>query len=402
MTTATKIERAKELDRNATPGPWTAQADPDPRLASWGFRLTGPRTRDHDNSLDAMEPADGEFIAESRTLLPALAADLESAHQNLAHEKQQRACYQQEATSWRVDYHAVSANLATLQANFDTLSKRATEERERLKGELEAEHFQLLEAQAQLRDEQRAHQRAAVDRDDARHGLELETKQAKGHALKRWAAEQECDRLKKQLSQAGRDREATRELRQRIENLTRYDSHTAHSMISKEGGGFLRRADVLCLFDLALDSNPLEGGAEKAEPGLEFDTSGDILKVKTTKPAWLLELERLGCLIADILDGEAVSEPGDAERFKALGQLYNLRCIVLDGKGKAAVPREIVRYFFALWAYDYTATVDGNSVLLRCQEGHKTRVEREMFMLGIDERGAEILAHRDDKTENMP
>lgn len=166
-------------------------------------------------------------------------------------------------------------------ANCEKLGKNASAERERLKRELAEEHVQLVATQMELRDEQRAHQRAAVDRDDARHDL---AKMTSGTELWIKSPTTQLATAKEQLSRAERDKEA---MRGRIEGLRSY-KRVAGLMSPAEKGDWVLRDDVLYLF-----AKPLDGGAEKAEPTLELDTSGDILKVKTSKPAWPIELERL-------------------------------------------------------------------------------------------------------------
>jgi hypothetical protein len=260
--TTTKIERAKELDRNATPGPWS-HCDCGTCGLIWNaygeFNLAHADLRNDSGAICEDErQANGKFIAESRTLLPALAADLEAANQKLA----------------------------TLQANFDTLSKHASaeRERERLKGELneatrDRDTMTELNRTAEAEREEIRAELHAVDRDYVRKIAVLVS---------------DNKQLRSQLSQAERDREA---MRAKIEGLTRYDAHTAYSMISKSDGGFLHRGDVLRLFDRPARcrfdnctstathgpageafacwshagdwpeiAKPLEGGAEKAEP----------------------------------------------------------------------------------------------------------------------------------------
>lgn len=67
-----RVERARELDREASQGPWTAsQGAVDGIISGPDFVFT------IDGNEHARSWADSRFIAESRTLLPALAADCE-------------------------------------------------------------------------------------------------------------------------------------------------------------------------------------------------------------------------------------------------------------------------------------------------------------------------------------
>ena len=89
-----------------------------------------------------------------------------------------------------------------------------------LRRELEDEHHQVLELRAQLRDEEIAHRKAAVDRDEARHELEKERRHhqdslrilaevqdeskrwedsSQDHAQTKEEREEEIDRLKSEL-----------------------------------------------------------------------------------------------------------------------------------------------------------------------------------------------------------
>lgn len=298
MTNAQKrIERAKELDMNATHEPW--HVDEDCVLDQWDQAVA-----------ETYFPGDTEFIAESRTLLPALAADLEKA----------------------------LAEIERLRKNRDALA----------------------------------------------HGEK--------QALAMMGQAQE------KLAQAERDKAAMRE---GIANLTRYDSHTAHSMISKDGGGFLHRGDVLALFD-----KPLQG-------------EGSAVAVPSEKaPApWIAELDRLAAAIET--GGEAAAAV-DRGLYTKLVSLYGLRCVALHGQGEAEAPRAVLEEYKKGWpesrkAIDFsqrwTCVRDDGGFApearinrLRVQSATDTFwTFCETMLENIDRAGAEILAaHRDIKPENVP
>lgn len=73
MTDITKaIERAKELDKAATPGPWNFDTRWDPTQ-----RHVGHERGLICNTLHGNDDANAKFIAESRSLLPQMIAELE-------------------------------------------------------------------------------------------------------------------------------------------------------------------------------------------------------------------------------------------------------------------------------------------------------------------------------------
>lgn len=104
MTPQELIDRARELDERATPGPWTfadggyvEDATQDPICEPWSNRK--------DNGL---------FIAESRTLLPALAAALEASEKESAHKTAIIATLDEKASGLLADRDAARADLAKI------------------------------------------------------------------------------------------------------------------------------------------------------------------------------------------------------------------------------------------------------------------------------------------------
>lgn len=101
-------------------------------------------------------------------------------------------------------------------------------------------------------------------------------------------------------------------------------------------------------------------------------------------PRWRRELERLHATIGQEPDPLSMA---DHRRLAALLDLAILADVIASGRGQAVVPRDLVRRLFALWAYDYTATRDGDYVRLRCAERHTTSVSVEIFMRELERYG---------------
>jgi hypothetical protein len=69
---------------------------------------------------------------------------------------------------------------------------------------------------------------------------------------------------------------------------------------------------------------------------------------------------------------------------RELEHFDSLIAAVEAGRSYPSVPRVLVRRFFALWAYDYSATIEGDGsargVRLSCPEGHNTYVGIDIFL----------------------
>ncbi len=132
---------------------------------------------------------------------------------------------------------------------------------------------------------------------------------------------------------------------------------------------------------------------------------GEAQKGQESKPEWLSELDRLAVKVHAILDGTDAGLPGEAELFKDLARLHNLRCVVLNGQGEAEVPRAVMKKIWSLWDQDFKATAGktgfmpgGIGIHFDAPSGDNICKHPEDVLSAIDAAGAEILAaHRDAK-----
>lgn len=80
LTPAAAVERVKELDRAATPGPWQPEPRDMAESGEWRVRIGSDGGNDGvyvAHALGKSNKPNAAFIAESRTLLPVLAAEVE-------------------------------------------------------------------------------------------------------------------------------------------------------------------------------------------------------------------------------------------------------------------------------------------------------------------------------------
>ncbi len=129
---------------------------------------------------------------------------------------------------------------------------------------------------------------------------------------------------------------------------------------------------------------------------------GEAQKGQESKAEWLSELDRLAVKVHAILDGTDAGLPGEAELFKELARLHNLRCVVLNGQGEAQVPDAVLGI---LRLEKLGPTVAGSSPLrdvwIRAEGFHVLRGQVEV-LTAIDSAGADIMAaHRDAKPGNV-
>lgn len=72
------LDSLSALVREMTQGEWRTEENDDPR---WGLRLRGPESRDHDNSLDSLEPGDARGIEALRNAADRLILAARRAHE---------------------------------------------------------------------------------------------------------------------------------------------------------------------------------------------------------------------------------------------------------------------------------------------------------------------------------
>lgn len=284
MTTdTTKIERAKELDRNASKDWRAAHTRPDEEV--WMPHPEGLAGHCDQRLLLRLNPnykseADVAFIAESRALLPeitSIAERLISALDALAKGATSGPCSGDCAAAKPCSACAARAVVAWWHDRGDA----AIEERDAARNDLE----NLKKEVKDLTMERAALISAAADELAVSHTMALINRRAECYAIierldrelgqykvkvdelhegvfqakkSREEAIVLAAQLRSQLAQAERDKAA---MRGRIEGLTRYDAHTAYSMISKSDGGFLHRGDVLRLFAAHRATRPETEGA---------------------------------------------------------------------------------------------------------------------------------------------
>lgn len=267
MTDTTKIERAKELDRNASKDWRAAHTRPDEEV--WMPYPEGLAGHCDQRLLLRLNPnfkseADVAFVAESRALLPAIVSYAErliSALDALAKGATAgpcsgdcapptpcSACAARRIVAWWHDRgDAAIEERDAARADFENLKKHASAERERLKGEL---------ANAQERGDRLAEQ--------------LHQKTV-GQVL-RWEG------MEQRLAQAERDKEAMREVLERTANYLESATNICEENDEDEEDIRDSREQVAAARQVLYAAKPLEGGAEKAEPCEDCDYVSGVLQ----------------------------------------------------------------------------------------------------------------------------